>query len=90
MNALADVKSYLSFWGWTDDGNPGSVKIDADQKVIARHGDAEWIADVDKALATLDRLRHRIRNETPPPVHASDVDPTAGLNPDFAWDGKDE
>ena len=24
------------------------------------------------------------------PVHASDVDPTAGLNPNFAWDGKDQ
>lgn len=62
MNALTDVRSYLSFWGWTDYGNQGSIKLDADQNIIARHGDAQWIADVDKALNTLDRLRHRIRS----------------------------
>lgn len=59
MNALADVKSYMEFWGWSNGGGPGSVKRDADSKVIAQHGDAQWIADVDEACNTLDRLHAR-------------------------------
>jgi hypothetical protein len=58
--ALRDVKSYMEWWGWTDGGSPGSVKKDYDGHVIARHGDAQWIRDVDEACATLRRLHDRI------------------------------
>lgn len=59
MNALADVKSYMNFWGWTNHGGPGGVKHDVEGRVIARHGDATWIKDVDEACATLDRIHKR-------------------------------
>lgn len=60
MSALDDVKSYMEFWGWKNGGNPGSVKLDVDGKVIATHGDAIWIADVQSACSTLDRIHKRI------------------------------
>ena len=56
MSTLRDVKSYMEFWGWTSGGAPGSVKQDAGGGVIARHGDAAWIEDVQKACDTLDRI----------------------------------
>ena len=56
MSALDDVKSYMDFWGWTDGGNPGSVKYDAERRVIARYGGSQWIADVERACETLKRL----------------------------------
>lgn len=59
MNTLADVKSYMEFWGWTQQGGPGAVKLDDEFRTIGRHGDAVWIADVDKAIATLQRLQAR-------------------------------
>lgn len=59
MNALKDVKSYMGFWGWTDGGAPGSVKLDADGCEVARHGDAEWIDDVQEACDTLGRIAAR-------------------------------
>jgi hypothetical protein len=62
--ALDLVKSYMSLWGWSDAGNPGSVKRDADNKIIARHGDAVWIADVQLACASLIRLADR--SKAPP------------------------
>jgi hypothetical protein len=61
MNTLSEVKSYMEWWGWTHGGEPGSVKRDASGEVTARHGDAQWIADVEKACATLERLRERLR-----------------------------
>lgn len=54
---LANVKSWMSWYGWTDKGNPGSVKKDADGHIIARHGDAVWIADVEEAIAADERER---------------------------------
>ncbi len=62
MGALDDVKSYMEFWGWSNGGEPGSVKRDADGQVIARHGGAQWIADVERACATLERLASRAAN----------------------------
>ena len=56
MSTLRDVKSYMEFWGWTSGGAPGSVKQDAGGGIIARHGDAVWIEDVQKACDTLDRI----------------------------------
>lgn len=63
MSRLDDVKSYMNFWGWSQHGGPGAVKTDVDGRIIGRHGDAVWIADVDKACATLARLHERIANE---------------------------
>jgi hypothetical protein len=60
MNALDEVKSYMEFWGWSNGGGPGSVKRDADGMIIAEHGGAEWIKDVDEACAVLDRLHKRV------------------------------
>jgi hypothetical protein len=59
MDTLKEVKSYMNFWGWTNSGSPGSVKLDADEKVIAHHGDATWLADVERACDTLKRLADR-------------------------------
>ena len=56
MNALADVKSYMEFWGWTDGGSPGSVKLTSDGDTVARYGDATWIANVTEACDILKRL----------------------------------
>ena len=56
MDTLREVKSYMEFWGWTNGGNPGSVKHDLEKQIIAHHGDATWIADVDKACDTIKRL----------------------------------
>jgi hypothetical protein len=53
---LDEVRSYMSFWGWSDGGNPGSTKRDAANNVIARHGDDTWMADVELACVTLMRL----------------------------------
>lgn len=44
---LDGVKSWMSFEGWTDGGNPGSVKKDQHGNIIARHGDATWVTDVE-------------------------------------------
>lgn len=60
MDTLREVKSYMSFWGWTNDGNPGSIKKDVDGKTIAHYGDPAWIEDVDKACDTIKRLADRI------------------------------
>lgn len=53
---LREVKSYMNFWGWTNSGGPGSSKLDADGRAIAYHGDATWVADVEKACVTIARL----------------------------------
>lgn len=59
MSTLDDVKSYMEFWGWKNGGNPGSVKLDADDKVIAIHGGATWISDVEEACQILKWIAHR-------------------------------
>lgn len=64
MSALDDVKGYMEFWGWTDGGNPGSVKKDEHGNVIARHGDRHWVADVDNACNTLKRIADRALAES--------------------------
>jgi hypothetical protein len=56
MSRLWGVQSYMQWWGWTNGGNPGSEKRDAEGNVIARHGDSEWKADVEKACKTLVRI----------------------------------
>lgn len=59
MDTLREVKSYMEWWGWSNGGSPGSVKRDVDDKVVAQHGDAVWIADVDKACDTIKRIADR-------------------------------
>lgn len=62
-NTLREVKSYMEFWGWTNGGGPNSVKLDDNGKIIAGHGGAVWIEDVDKATKTIARLADRAANE---------------------------
>jgi hypothetical protein len=56
---LKEVKSWMNFFGWTDGGSPGSVKVDADGKEIARHGDTTWIEDVQDSCDRIERARIR-------------------------------
>lgn len=49
MSILSEVKSWMRFWGWTEQGGPGAVKQDIAGRAIARHGDQTWNADVDLA-----------------------------------------
>jgi len=49
MRILSEVKSWMRFWGWTEQGGPGAVKKDVAGRPIAAHGDATWNADVDLA-----------------------------------------
>lgn len=56
MSSLADVQIEMLRLGWIDGGGPGSVKLDDDAKVIGKHGDALWIADMQKAI---ERVKHR-------------------------------
>jgi hypothetical protein len=39
----------MSFLGWSDGGNPGSVKRDASDKVIAHYHDDASIDDIERA-----------------------------------------
>lgn len=58
---LREVKEYMEFWGWTNGGGPGAVKFGVMNKILAYHGDATWIADVEKASATIGRLADRVK-----------------------------
>lgn len=55
--ALKEVKSWMSFFGWTEGGAPNSVKHDADGKVIANAGDATWIKDVEDCCQRVERQK---------------------------------
>lgn len=55
--ALADVKSWMNFFGWNEGGGPGSVKRDANSQVIAHHGDPTWISDVETCIERIERER---------------------------------
>lgn len=59
MSTLSETKSWMTWWGWTNGGGPGAVKLDVTGNVIARHRDSIWQADVDKAyeLARKERAR---------------------------------
>lgn len=72
MDTLDEVKSYMRWYGWTDGGNPGSVKVNSDtSKIIARYGDETWIADVGRACATLDRVADATSRDLPVVSRAS-------------------
>ena len=49
ITTLDEVRSFMSFLGWSDGGNPGSVKRDASDKVIAHYHDDAWIDDIERA-----------------------------------------
>ena len=73
MAALGGVKKWMSFMGWTNSGGPGGVKLAYGGTVIARHGDATWIDDVQAACdrdtadkARIELERRAIRNEVKP------------------------
>ena len=52
-SSLDLVKRYMSSWGWSDGGAPGSVKRDANKNTVAFHGDMTWQADVELACVAL-------------------------------------
>lgn len=54
---LTNIKRWMSFYGWSDGGNPGSTKLDADGNTVAHHGDATWIGDVQRAIEADERER---------------------------------
>jgi hypothetical protein len=56
IKSLDLVKSYMSCCGWSDGGNPGSVKRDINDGIVARRGDSTWIADVEAACVALMRV----------------------------------
>ena len=58
------VRCLMTSWGWSDGGDPGSVKRDARNKVIARHGDATWATDVESACVRLRKLAESPSGET--------------------------
>lgn len=60
---LREVKSYMEFWGWTNGGGPGAVKFGVMNKIIAHHGDAVWIKDVEEACAVINRLADMVTKE---------------------------
>lgn len=59
MSALKEVKSYMEFWGWTDGGGPGSVKLGVKGETLAKHGDGNWARDVENACNTIQRIADR-------------------------------
>jgi hypothetical protein len=55
MARLAEVKSWMRWWGWSEtDG--AMLKRDRNGQVIAHRGDAVWEADMDKAIELDERL----------------------------------
>jgi len=63
MSILDDVKKWMNFFGWTDGGQPGSVKKNDVGKIIAHHGDATWIEDVQDAIDRKERANARAELE---------------------------
>lgn len=55
MAALEKVKSWMTFFGWTNGGSPGAVKTEYGGTVVARYGDANWIKDAEEASAKVER-----------------------------------
>lgn len=74
-SALKEVKSWMGFMGWTDGGQPGSIKKDAAGQRIAGHGDSTWITDVEDACDKCERGRENERREEMKKLFANGVDP---------------
>lgn len=55
--ALEAVKSWMKFFGWTNDGAPGAVKTVYGGTVVAHYGDETWIKDVQEAIDKAERQR---------------------------------
>lgn len=65
MAKVADIESWMTFFGWTNNGRPGAVKCAYGGTVIARHGDAVWNADVNSAIIRVERDKHKGRITMP-------------------------
>jgi 23S rRNA maturation mini-RNase III len=58
MSRLAEVKSWMRWWGWREtDG--AMLKRDINGFVIAHRGDAVWEADIAEAIAIEERLAEK-------------------------------
>ena len=57
MARLDRVKSWMSFFGWTNEGGPGSVLRTGDGTLVAVHGSAKWERDVMSACVKDERDR---------------------------------
>jgi hypothetical protein len=55
MGTLDEVKKWMTFFGWTDGGAPGSVKRDAGGRQVTAHGTSEWIKDMEDACERVER-----------------------------------
>lgn len=64
MSGLDDVKGYMEFWGWSNGGGPGSVKVGLKGEHLASHGDAHWVADVENACNTIKRIQDRVYQQS--------------------------
>lgn len=60
-DCLRDVKSWMTFLGWSNGGNPGSTKLSGGGKIVAVHGDATWIRDCDVAIDHIGKERDAAR-----------------------------
>lgn len=58
MARLDRVKSWMSFFGWTANGGPGSVLLGANGELVAVHGSAKWERDVMAACIRDERDQH--------------------------------
>lgn len=54
---LRDVKSVMNSLGWTNNGGPGSVKLDSKGRMVASHGDKVWEEDVERATTAVARQK---------------------------------
>lgn len=61
MASVRSVKSWMSWYGWTRGGEPGSQKLNHRDWPIARHGDPVWEADVERAVVAVDNEREEQR-----------------------------
>lgn len=65
MSRIEETKRWMSWWGWTEDGAPGSVKLMHDGLEVAKHGDATWQADVERALELVRKERAALSASAP-------------------------
>lgn len=65
MARLDRVKAWMSFFGWTNDGGPGSVLLGANGELVAVYGSAKWERDVMAACLRdeRDQLDERLIDE---------------------------
>lgn len=57
MATVDAVKAWMTYFGWTRDGGPGSVKLAYGGTIIAKQGDDVWLSDVNGAILRVERDR---------------------------------